>query len=180
MSAEGSGVPGGAIHGEHPFLPPEEQRNPVRRFRGRLPSPVMLWTAQHAGRRAGLTVSSALVADGEPGRVLGLIDEESDLWEVLQDSRLFAAQLLAWSHRSAADAFAGVAPAPGGPFRGYAWHDSSWGPVLSDAATWVGCRLAGSRPMGYALLVEADIEQIVLGDEPRPLLHRRGRYVTIG
>ncbi|MGH3341781.1 MAG: flavin reductase family protein [Carbonactinosporaceae bacterium] len=180
MSAEDSGVPGGAIHGEHPFLPPEDQRDPVRRFRGRLPSPVLLWTAQQGGRRAGLTVSSAVVADGEPARLLGLIDEDSDLWEVVRESRRFAAQLLAWSHRPAADAFAGVAPAPGGPFQGYSWRDSPWGPVLSDVATWAGCRLADFRPMGYALLMEAEIEEIVLGDVPRPLLHTRGRYVTFG
>ena len=55
------------IHGDHPFLPPESERSPVRRFRGRLPSPVGLWTTAYDGKRAGLTVSSMLVADGEPG-----------------------------------------------------------------------------------------------------------------
>ncbi len=67
------------IHGDHPFLPPEEERSPVRRFRGRLPSPVTLWTSVHNGERAGLTVSSMLVANGEPGYVLGVLDPESDL-----------------------------------------------------------------------------------------------------
>ena len=65
------------IHHCDPFATPEGQRSPVRRLRGRLAAPVTLWTAPGP---AGLTVSSMLVAGGEPGRVLGLIDEESELW----------------------------------------------------------------------------------------------------
>ena len=58
--------------------------SPVRRLRGRLAAPVTLWTAPGP---AGLTVSSTLVADGEPGRLLGLIDEECDLWAAVERGR---------------------------------------------------------------------------------------------
>jgi len=33
--------------------------------------------------------------------------------------------------------------------------------------------------VGWALAVEAEIEHIELGDESDPLVHRRGRYVTV-
>ena len=71
------------IHSEHPFLPPEGERSPVRRFRGRMPSPVSVWTAERDGRRAGWTVSSILVADGDPALVLGLVDEDSELADLV-------------------------------------------------------------------------------------------------
>jgi len=165
------------IHGEHPFLPPESERSPVRRFRGRLPSPVSLWTTAYDGKRAGLTVSSMLVADGEPGLVIGLIDPDSDLWETLREARTAVVSLLGAPHQRLADAFGYVAPAPGGPFRMAEWNDTEWGPAPVDVSTWAGCRLDGQRPYGWGLLVEATIETIQLDDAGLiPLLHFRGRY----
>ncbi|MDP9444664.1 MAG: flavin reductase family protein, partial [Actinomycetota bacterium] len=118
------------IHREHPFLPPEPERNPVRRFRGRLASGVAVWTSAYDDRPAGLTVSSMLVADGEPARLLALLDPDSELWDTAARARTVAVSLLGWDHRQLADAFAGVAPAPGGPFRMANWQHSRWGPVL--------------------------------------------------
>src|SRR5688500_2047994 len=56
-------VAGVTVHYTDPFATPEEERSPVRRFRRRLPSAVTLWTGPGP---AGLTVSSTLVADGDP------------------------------------------------------------------------------------------------------------------
>src|SRR5690606_17297985 len=69
------------IHSEHPFVPPDDERDPLRRLRGRLPAPVTVWAAGEGRSRRGLTVSSLIVAAGDPARVLGLVDEESDLWD---------------------------------------------------------------------------------------------------
>src|SRR5437762_5272670 len=109
---------GMSIHPEDPFATPEHLRSPVRRLRGRLPAAVTLWTAPGP---AGLTVSSTLIADGEPGRVLGLIDDESELWSAIESAGRFAVIPLAPRHRQLADRFAGLMPAPGGLFRGEAW-----------------------------------------------------------
>ena len=103
------------IHTTHPFLEPEGDRNPVRRLRGRLSGSVSLWTAGAPADRAGLTVSSWLVAGGDPGRVLALLDPDADLTDVLLDTGRGVVQLLQWEDRDLADVFAGVAPAPGGP-----------------------------------------------------------------
>src|SRR5258706_11309084 len=102
------------IHAEDPFATPEGDRSPLRRLRGRLAAPVSLWTAPGP---AGLTVSSMLVADGEPGRVLGLVDDESQLWAAIEESGRFAVAPLRDRDRQLADRFAGLLPAPGGPFR---------------------------------------------------------------
>ncbi|MBB5982193.1 flavin reductase family protein [Kribbella solani] len=170
------------IHGDHPFLPPENERSPVRRFRGRLPSPVGLWTTAHEGERAGLTVSSMLVADGEPGYVLGLIDPDSDLWETLRKARTAVVALLGEPHRQLADAFGYVAPAPGGPFRLIDWTDTDWGPAPAGAITWAGCTLVDPDPpeVGWAVQVQLEIVHVELAADDVPaLVHRRGRYVTI-
>ncbi len=161
------------IHHTDPFATPEGERSPVRRLRGRLAAPVTLWTAPGP---AGLTVSSVLVADGTPGRVLGLVDGESDLWAAVEDSGRLAVTPLGPRHRQLADRFAGLLPAPGGLFAGGGWTDTEYGPVPADAGTWAGCRIEGSRPCGYALLVEAVIERVELGTDDAPLVHARGRY----
>ncbi|MCY1141301.1 flavin reductase family protein [Actinoplanes sp. Pm04-4] len=161
------------IHSTDPFATPDEDKSAVRRLRGRLAAPVTLWTTTGP---AGLTVSSMLVADGDPGRVLGLIDDESDFWEALETSGRFAVVTLAPADRQLADRFAGLMPAPGGLFAGDDWTDTDYGPIPAGADTWAGCRLESHRIVGWALLVEAVIEKVEAGPAPRPLIHYRGRY----
>ncbi|HET9873134.1 MAG TPA: flavin reductase family protein [Propionibacteriaceae bacterium] len=168
------------IHSEHPFLPPENERSALRRLRGRLPAPVTVWTTQDGSRRAGWTVSSLIVADGEPAQLLGLIDEDSDLAGMVQRTRTVAVSLLGWQHRGLGDAFAGTAPAPGGPFRLGAWTTTPWGPVLTDGPGWLGARLSPGDPdhAGWSLLIRAIIEQVEVAPEvdQQPMAHLRGRY----
>lgn len=167
------------IHPDHPFLPPTNERDPLRRLRGRTPSPVSVWTSELAGRPAGWTVSSMLIADGRPAELLGLLDEDSDLTGTLLETRTVAVSLLGWQHRGLADAFAGTAPAPGGVFRLGHWLPTPWGPVLQDAVGWLGARLLPGEPQhaGWALLVRATVEQVEVAEGPADVLsHLRGRY----
>ena len=166
-----------AIHSEHPFQTPAGVRDPVRRLRGRLGGTVSLWTAGSHSERAGLTVSSYVVSLGEPAHVLGLLDPESALYDALGEHRVAVVQLLEWPHRDLAEAFAGLAPAPGGLFRLGRWTDTAWGPVLEGASAWAGVRLV-AEPMevGWSMLVDTAVEHVEIGDESAPLVHRRGRY----
>lgn len=170
------------IHSEHPFLPPEGERNPLRRVRGRLPAPVTVWTTQQGTRRVGWTVSSILIADGHPGEVVALIDEESDLWELAALTGTVAISALGWQHRTLADGFAGVGPAPGGAFKLGTWTDTDWGPVLTDAAAWLGVRLVTTDPpkAGWGLLVRGRIERTEINPATEPIYVQRGRYRQLG
>jgi flavin reductase (DIM6/NTAB) family NADH-FMN oxidoreductase RutF len=171
------------IHDEHPFQPDESGRSPARRFRSRLASPVTLWTSAHEGVRAGLTVSSVLVADGEPGAVVAILDPLSDLWDAVRGSGRVVVSLLDWRHRSLAEAFGYVAPAPGGPFTLGDWTDTPWGPRLMGSQGWASCELQDTdQPaVGWGLLVTLSIVDVELADpsadrERGALAHWRGRY----
>ena len=160
------------IHSGHPFRDPSP--DPVRQLRGRLGGAVSLWTA--AGP-AGLTVSSFLVAAGEPSYVVGLVDPDSDLADALEEEGRAVVQLLQWRHRDLAEAFAGVAPAPGGPFAQAAFEETAWGPRLADAPTWAGVAVTAAREVGWSREVTCVVEHLAVGEEDEPLEHRRGRYL---
>lgn len=162
------------IHASHPFADPDP--DPVRRLRGRLGGRVTLLTAGDRTARAGLTVSSLMVAHGEPARVLALVDPDSDLAEQVMRTGRALVQLLAWRHRDLAEAFAGTAPAPGGPFRAAPFEDTSWGPHLADAPTWAGTTLESAADVGWSSLLTLTVEHVEVGSDDEPLVHRRGRY----
>lgn len=163
------------IHDTHPFA--DAEPDPVRRFRGRLGGAVSLVTAGDSASRAGLTVSSLMVARGESDRVLLLLDPDSDLKDELVRTQRAVVQLLSWRHRGLAEAFAGTAPAPGGPFRAAAFEDTGWGPRLSDSTTWLGVRVDYGTVVGWSDLWACVIESVEVGDDDEPLVSRRGRWV---
>ena len=161
------------IHSEHPFLDPDP--DPVRRLRGRLGGAVTLWTSG-SDEWAGLTVTSLMVAGGEPGRVLALLDPDSDLADVLGETGRAVVHLLEWEHRDLAEAFAGQLPSPGGPFRMGEWEQTEHGPRLLSASSWASVEVDSSETVGWSDLVIARIVSVELGDSAEPLVHRRGRY----
>ena len=164
------------IHSSHPFA---TEPDPVRRFRGRLGGVVSLWTAGAGAERAGLTVSSVMVANGEPGRVLGLLDPDAELTDRVATTGLAVVQLLEWDDRALAEAFGGTAPAPGGPYTLGSWTETPYGPALADR-TRALVRVESTADVGWSLLVTATIEHVVMVDDRHPLEHRRGRYLRGG
>lgn len=140
-----------------------------------MPAPVTVWTSGTGRGRRGLTVSSVLLAGGEPGRVIGLVDGDSDFWESQPLS--WVVNVVGAEHRFLADAFAGTAPAPGGPFTLGKWTDSAWGPVLTGCAGWIGVHLeqGATRSVGWSLLVEGVVQSVEVGAADA-LAHLHGRY----
>ena len=165
------------IHAEHPFREPEP--DPLRRLRGRVGGTVSLWSSGDQTDRAGLTVTSFMVAAGEEARVLALLDPDADLTAGLLATGRCVVQLLTWEHRDLAEMFAGTAPAPGGMFAQAEFEPTEWGPRLTSAQTWAGVRLESQQDVGWSTLVTTVVEHLEVGDEPdadEPLRHHRGRY----
>ncbi len=161
-----------SIHSSHPFATDPAARDAVRQFRGRLLSPVTLWAAGEGAGRVGLTVSSVMVALGEPARAVGLLDPDSDLAEGLGERGTVT--LLGEGEQHLAEVFAGLAPSPGGPFRSATFEQSPWGPVL-PGHSWAGIAWESRRPLGWSLEVVGVIEHVVLAPSGA-LGHSRGRY----
>jgi flavin reductase (DIM6/NTAB) family NADH-FMN oxidoreductase RutF len=145
-------------------------------LRARVGATVSLWTSGVLGSdAAGLTVSSWLVVTGEPGRLVAAVDPDSDLYERFEQTGRAVVQLLTWPDRQLAEAFAGVAPAPGGPFRAASFVATPAGPRLAGATTWAEVAWESSVAVGWSMLVTATVSQLEVGDG-RWLVHRQGRY----
>jgi 3-hydroxy-9,10-secoandrosta-1,3,5(10)-triene-9,17-dione monooxygenase reductase component len=167
------------IGAQYPFATPPERRDPARRLRGRLLAPVTVWTAGDPSGGAGLTVSSLLIAEGQPARLLGLIDPTSAFWEAMQETRAFVVHVLAVGDRGLAERFSEVRPPIRGQFERLDVAGSPWGPVLGGSRPRAACRLAGSAPRGHGELVEGIIEQLDLHDWEDPLAYLHGRYRSL-
>jgi flavin reductase (DIM6/NTAB) family NADH-FMN oxidoreductase RutF len=151
----------------------------VRQVRARLPAPVTVWTAGPEDDWTGLTVSSLMVAQGEPGQLLGLIGPDTDLAETVTRTGVFVVHLLADrpEHRRLAQHFAGTLSADPDLLLA---DPSEHGPRLRGAPDQLGCRLNSRRPCGWSELVEAAIENVRWATTPPPsrpgLLWYRGAF----
>ncbi len=173
-----AGEPGWRLSYGDPFQSPPEDRRVDRRLRGRLLAPVTVWTAGEGERRAGLTVSSLLVAEGEPARLLGLLDPLSELHDALETAGRFLVHVLGAGDERLAALFAGRLPAD--PFAEAAFVEHPFGPRLEGDRHVVCCRLDSSEPAGFQALVRAEIVEVHLaGAAAEPLGWYRGGYRSL-
>ena len=165
------------IHDDHPFQTPPGERDPVRQFRGRLTAPVTVVTAGSPGAEVGLTVSSLMVAEGDPGSVIVLIGSGTELWDTLgESSGRFIVHILDGSMRDDADTFATIRPRPGGMFTGVEVVYTDWGPALVDAPNRAYCTMTTYDALPFHYLVRADIDQLDIADLADPAIYFRGDY----
>jgi flavin reductase (DIM6/NTAB) family NADH-FMN oxidoreductase RutF len=171
--------PRSSLRYRNPWADPPSERDPVRQVRARLPAPVTVWTAGSGDGWTGLTVSSLMLAQGQPGQLLGLIGPDTDLAELVAHRGMFVVHLLAdrAEHRRLAQHFAGTLSADPDLLQ---VDNSDHGPRLRSAPDQLACRLSGRRPCGWSELVEAAIEDVRWGTTPPPsrpgLLWYRGGF----
>ncbi len=148
----------------------------MRRFRGRLAAPVTIVTSGVPGAATGLTVSSLIVAEGEPSYVHFLCGTTTDLWYAIEESGTFIVHILQEDHRELSDRFAGLRPSPGGLFAGLPYEDTEFGPAITSLRSRAYCRYEGKRDDPLHALVHGRIENVELHDLRDPLRYFRGEY----
>lgn len=166
----------GGVHDDNPFGTPSDQRDPARRFRGRLAAPVTVITAGNGDHRTGLTVSSLVVAEGDPSRVYFLLGSTTDLFYGLEETGKFVVHVLEAGDQALADVFAGLRPSPGGKFAEFPVEQSEWGPVLTDVKTRAYCTFEGGDEETFFIVAEGRVDKIEIADIDNPLVYFRGRY----
>jgi 3-hydroxy-9,10-secoandrosta-1,3,5(10)-triene-9,17-dione monooxygenase reductase component len=170
---------GASLHYGDPWAEPPASRDPVRRLRGRLVLPVTVWTARacEGEQPLGLTVSSVLFGQGNPGVLAGLLSPTTDLAAVLEHPGTpFAVHVLGAAHRRLAQHFAGELPAPPEML---ATSPSGHGPLLEAVLDRALCRTSASRSFGWSLLVEAVVEEVQVTTSGKAMAWHRGGFRTL-
>jgi 3-hydroxy-9,10-secoandrosta-1,3,5(10)-triene-9,17-dione monooxygenase reductase component len=167
------------IHGDNPFTEEPAKRDPVRRFRGRLASPVTIVTTGSADSWTGLTVSSLMVIEGEPGLVQMIVGPTSDLWHALPEEGSFVVHICHQDDRHLAEVFAGLRPSPGGIFAGLDVTQSDDGPIIEQLANRVACSYVDRIELGYSGVVTGEIHSVVASSIDDPLVYFRGGYRSL-
>jgi 3-hydroxy-9,10-secoandrosta-1,3,5(10)-triene-9,17-dione monooxygenase reductase component len=162
------------IHDDNPFA--QSADDPTRRLRGRLATGVTLITAGTPNRHTGLTVSSLVVVEGDPGRVVAVVGPNSDLYDIAGATGKFIVHLCEEEDAGLADVFAGIRPSPGGPFSGLDVLDTAWGPSIQSIGTRAFCSKAIIEPLGWSGMLVGIIDRVEFGSNPDPLIHYRGGY----
>jgi flavin reductase (DIM6/NTAB) family NADH-FMN oxidoreductase RutF len=126
-----------------------------------------------------MTASAVLVLEGSPPRVVVAINESSDFCGAVKSTERFVVHVAQQDHRRLSDRFAEISPSPGGLFAGLEVTESEWGPLISGFDNWAGCRLEAIYPIGWQMLVVAQIEHLQLAELNDPLLYFRGRYRSL-
>jgi flavin reductase (DIM6/NTAB) family NADH-FMN oxidoreductase RutF len=164
------------IHSEHPFRPAPDDRDPARRFRGRLAAGVTIVTTGTESNRTGLTVSSLLVIEGDPALVHLVVGPTSDLWAVAAETGRFIIHICRHDDTRLADVFAGLAPSPGGMFANLASEQSEWGPVLTDLPDRAYCTHTTAEEAGWSGLIVGRVDRVELTNLLDPMVHFRSGY----
>ena len=122
----------------------------------------------------GLTVSSVMVAEGVPPRLLALIGD--DFLEDIRATDKFVLHVLGEGDRALSERFAGIRPSPGGLFAGLDVEQSVHGPIIKSIPTRAACTIERAVPTGHHVLIIGVIDSIEVGDLTDPLVYHRGRY----
>jgi flavin reductase (DIM6/NTAB) family NADH-FMN oxidoreductase RutF len=143
--------------------------------------PVTVWLAHPVdgdGPPVGLTVSSVVLSEGEPAMLAGLVTPLSDLADVVgRPPGYFVVHLLSAAHRRVAQHFAGDVPAPAEML---AARQSAHGPLLEAVTDRLLCHAISTKPFGWSMLVEAEVDEIQVGDAGRGLAWYHGAFHVVG
>lgn len=167
------------IHSDNPFADDPDSRDPVRRFRGRLSAPVTIFTSGDVNERTGLTISSLIVVEGEPGYVEAVVGPTTDLWDLVEKTGRFVVHICTEEQREMAQVFAGLRPSPGGIFAGLDVTHTEWGPVIEKLGNRAFCSLEVRREVGYSGIVSGRIDRAEPAGLSEPLAYFRGNFRSL-
>lgn len=125
---------------------------------------VSVVTTESKGERFGATVSAMCSVSADPPSLLVCINSHGRTAKTISAGGIFCVNLLAEPQRPIAEAFAGIAPADGGPFASGRWRTMATGaPVLVDAVAAFDCRVSREVQHGTHTVFFGAVVDVGLG-----------------
>jgi flavin reductase (DIM6/NTAB) family NADH-FMN oxidoreductase RutF len=140
-------------------------------------SGVTIVTAEHEGRRHGMTVSSFTSVSLQPPIVLVCIDRSTRTHNLIQDSGKFAACILHRDQLELSERFAGRLPEITDRFEGLELDTTAEGlSVPAGCLASMDCRLIATHLLGRSTVFIGEVSSVKLGREGPPLLYYNQGY----
>jgi flavin reductase (DIM6/NTAB) family NADH-FMN oxidoreductase RutF len=146
-----------------------------------LASGVTLITTAHEGRRAGLTATAVCSVSAEPPQLLACINRRSETHLVIDQSGVFAINVLASDQQRLARIFAGAGDVYGDSrFDQTGWTELATGaPVLVTCRASFDCRVVERMAAATHSIFIGKVEAITLQPDLAPLVYVEGDYGLI-
>jgi flavin reductase (DIM6/NTAB) family NADH-FMN oxidoreductase RutF len=146
-----------------------------------LASGVTLITTAHEGRRAGLTATAVCSVSAEPPQLLACINRRSETHRVIDQSGVFAINVLASDQQRLAQIFAGAGDIYGDSrFDQAGWTELATGaPILATCLASFDCRVVESVSVATHSIFIGKVEAITFEPALDPLVYVEGDYGLI-
>ena len=145
----------------------------------KVPSAVTVVTAEHQGRRRGLTATAVCSVSADPPQVLACVNKAGRAHVSITEAQAFGINYLADSQVPVALAFSRPADDPDERFRPDDWSKGAEGvPLLRDALVSFACRVIQSVDCGTHTIFVGEILEIRQQDQ-RSLLYKSGEFMPV-
>ena len=151
----------------------EELRGLMRRF----PAGVAVVSVDLGGERVGLTIGTLIPLSLEPALIGFAVRREAALHELLRDTSVFGASLLAAGQESLAQHFARGVP-PIALWEGIAIREDDGPPLLEGAIGWLTGRVSHEVAAGEDTFFVGEVLTVEPGAHERPLVYVDRRYIS--
>lgn len=165
--------------GELSSVDPSAFRNAMRQLAGGI-SVITVGTRSH---RSGLTATSVSSLSADPPLVIFCMSRASSSWQLLEQSRAFAINVLAPKHHRIAERFSGRSGEKGHErYVGATWSELVTGaPILADAVASLDCVVDELIERHNSAIVVGRVQGVRMrpeSDALKPLVYWRGAYIT--
>jgi flavin reductase (DIM6/NTAB) family NADH-FMN oxidoreductase RutF len=142
---------------------------------------VTIVTSIHDGQRVGITASSFCSVSLDPPRVLVCVAKRLHTHRVIEESQIFAVNILSSAQQEWGMRFAGLLPEAADRFTGIDIFAAETGcPLLPGVLGWLDCRLAAAYDGGDHTIYVGDVvaaDAVAIGD-PILYYHRQWRAMA--
>ncbi|PPK43051.1 resorcinol 4-hydroxylase reductase subunit [Trinickia symbiotica] len=142
----------------------------------RIASTVTIITASDGHRRHGMTMTAVSSLSMEPPSMIICVNQSTFLHDILMSARHFCVNVLTHDQAEVSKAFSG-ASSPEERFSVGEWLTHGSGThYLSNAQANIVCRKHAAIPFGTHTIFIGSADDVMLGDDARPLLYRNAAY----
>jgi flavin reductase (DIM6/NTAB) family NADH-FMN oxidoreductase RutF len=167
----------GAIAGSDPPAIEEVDASRIKDVLGRFSTGVVVVTAMHEAKPAGMSAQSVVSLSLDPPLVLFCPARSSTSWPMIRAAGRFALNILASDQQETSVAFA---RSGGDKFAGVAWEPGRTGaPLLAGALGHVECVLEHVYDGGDHEIAVGRVVDLAVRRDTTPLIFYRGAYSSL-